>query len=448
MFEISQDVLILLLVALGAALALIVILILRKQRQIKRLHEEEAGPGGAGGEGGSGGVLRYAFEDEEKGEEQVKQKGEEKDKQKGKGKVKGKEKEKEGKPDQAETGPTDLESIKASIMPGASKRDAHKPAGKGKEAGEPAEEAVMPEKPEHEEERPPAPFGEEEIQPVEDAGVEEGVDLDHAGDMMKAFPAVKAAGTPPDEARRPAKKAQAKGKRAAEEPGPQDEIEYVDLDEYEESMDEQAEKAEKAKHAGPPLGEEAAQEEKKAARPKRPEDIAEVPEESDEERYGPAKDEGPDVLATPPAGESPEFAPAPSAVQKEEPPESPEPGKPPEPAEAPAEAKEPGDQEPPVEAKPQMEKPPEPPSESSIITTADLSQSPKDFIGKSVTMEGIIKLSSRGRNDVWYVLFDDTGSAVVRSRQDIPSDKVRIFAEIKETRLGQTYLDVLKYEDA
>ena len=68
-----------------------------------------------------------------------------------------------------------------------------------------------------------------------------------------------------------------------------------------------------------------------------------------------------------------------------------------------------------------------------MVTSADLSQSPKDYIGKSVTMEGIIKLSSRGKKDVWYVLFDDTGSAVVRSSEDIPSDKVRVFAEIKET---------------
>ncbi len=88
------------------------------------------------------------------------------------------------------------------------------------------------------------------------------------------------------------------------------------------------------------------------------------------------------------------------------------------------------------------------PSDTTRVTAAELSGSPRSFLGKRVSAEGIINLSSKGKDDFWYVLFDDTGSAVVRSKEEIPFDRCVLFAEVKETRLGQTYLDVQRYDSA
>jgi hypothetical protein len=246
----------------------------------------------------------------------------------------------------------------------------------------------------------------------------------------------------------------------------------VDLDDVEESMDEQAEKAEKPEEAEEPEkpAEAGSIEEKvKRAESMKPEAPSEEPAAKDEEKYGPHEEET-ETLATSPAEEGLEPAPGAFSEEDEVPSPPPEPTEPPE-VKEPEPAPEPssgaiGEMEPiqlPAEnedaqasspapgvapGKPKPRKPMDTSAALSTITSADLAQSPKDYIGRSISMEGIIKLSSRGKKDVWYVLFDDTGSAVVRSGEDIPTDKVRVFAEIKETRLGQTYLDVLKYEKA
>ncbi len=455
MFETSQEVLILLLVGLGAALTIIVVLILRKQRQIKSLQEVDAVPAehpeenkppeegakppeesaktpeeaakapeeAADGEGG----LQYAFADEGEGSED----------------------EQAPRPEQADTGPTDIESIKASIVPGAAKPPPGIPGTEKPEADE----------------KQKLPFGEEDAQPAVESGVEEGVELDQAGAMMEPFPAEKAEEAPSEEDAQPSgelpveEKPPEEVKPPASEPEPEEEIRYVDLDSYEESMDEQAEKAGKPADAG------SMEEEIKRAQSMKPEERAKAPSMKDEEKYGPPNEDDTDTLASSPAEEGPEPAQAPFAENEEEPsfPEPPEVKEPepvpslpnedeegPEPVQLPAD--EDGQAAAPAPGKSKKQQRPRKPMDTSaalsMITSADLAQSPNDYIGKSVSMEGIIKLSSRGKKDVWYVLFDDTGSAVVRSGEDIPIDKVRVFAEIKETKLGQTYLDVLKYEKA
>lgn len=80
------------------------------------------------------------------------------------------------------------------------------------------------------------------------------------------------------------------------------------------------------------------------------------------------------------------------------------------------------------------------------FTTADIANLPESFYGKTVSVEGSLRLSSRSDVDVWYVLFDDTGSIVVRSSQEIPYEQCRLFAVVRRTRLGQTYMEVQKYE--
>jgi len=79
-------------------------------------------------------------------------------------------------------------------------------------------------------------------------------------------------------------------------------------------------------------------------------------------------------------------------------------------------------------------------------TASQIEKSPKSFQGKAVVLEGSLKPSSTGRNDTWYVIFDDTGSAVVRSASEIPFENCRITARVERTRMGQVYLDVIKSE--
>ena len=79
-------------------------------------------------------------------------------------------------------------------------------------------------------------------------------------------------------------------------------------------------------------------------------------------------------------------------------------------------------------------------------SSSEIAESPQNFSGKMVTVEGNIRLSSRGKDDLWYVLFDESGSAVVRSKQEIPYERCRLVATVNQTRLGQTYLEVQKHE--
>ncbi len=80
------------------------------------------------------------------------------------------------------------------------------------------------------------------------------------------------------------------------------------------------------------------------------------------------------------------------------------------------------------------------------ITTASITGSPQDFMGQTVAIEGDLKLSSKGSDDVWYVLFDGKGTAVARSRQELPYTRARIIAKVEKTRLGQIYLDIVRHE--
>ena len=106
----------------------------------------------------------------------------------------------------------------------------------------------------------------------------------------------------------------------------------------------------------------------------------------------------------------------------------------------------------PEEAMPKVDEVPEPREEErpavskAKVSTAQIAEAPEEFHGKAVTIDGSIKLSSKGKNDAWYVLFDSSGSAVIRSRDEIPFDKVRVTAKVEKTKLGQTYLDVRKFE--
>lgn len=78
--------------------------------------------------------------------------------------------------------------------------------------------------------------------------------------------------------------------------------------------------------------------------------------------------------------------------------------------------------------------------------TRELTDNPDSYMGKTVIVEGDLKLSSRGENELWYLIFDDTGNSVVSSKKEIPHEKARIYSEVKKTRLGQIYLDVMKFE--
>jgi len=105
----------------------------------------------------------------------------------------------------------------------------------------------------------------------------------------------------------------------------------------------------------------------------------------------------------------------------------------------------------PTEKAPKPEKRYEPPERpearpSKLAKAGDISSSPDSFLGGVVILEGSIKLSSRGATGSWYVLFDDSGTAVVRSASDIPYESCRLTVKVEKTRLGQTYLEVQKAE--
>ncbi len=80
------------------------------------------------------------------------------------------------------------------------------------------------------------------------------------------------------------------------------------------------------------------------------------------------------------------------------------------------------------------------------IATAEITKDPGSFIDQTVAVEGELHLSSKGEDDVWYVLFDDSGSSIVMSKEEIPLSRCRIIAKVEKTKLGQIYLNVLRYE--
>ncbi|MCD6496074.1 MAG: hypothetical protein J7K54_02270 [Candidatus Aenigmarchaeota archaeon] len=86
-----------------------------------------------------------------------------------------------------------------------------------------------------------------------------------------------------------------------------------------------------------------------------------------------------------------------------------------------------------------------PHDKAPTLKTAEINDDAKTFMDQTVSVEGTLSLSSKG-TDFWYVLFDDSGSAIVRSEKEIPLKSCRITAVVKKTRLGQIYLDALRYE--
>jgi hypothetical protein len=141
------------------------------------------------------------------------------------------------------------------------------------------------------------------------------------------------------------------------------------------------------------------------------------------EREEPVKEAKPEqTIPEPPA--QPPVPPEPPKPKEEEVPPKP-------PAQAPA---------PPEPPKPKEEAP------SAKTSTSEIAESPQTFSGKMIMVEGNIRLSSRGKDDLWYVLFDESGSAVVRSKEEIPYERCRLVVTVNQTRLGQTYLEVQKHE--
>ena len=51
-------------------------------------------------------------------------------------------------------------------------------------------------------------------------------------------------------------------------------------------------------------------------------------------------------------------------------------------------------------------------------------------------------LSSKGESDFWYLLDDDSGTIVLRSKEEIKSESCKIDGEVKKTGLGQVYVEV------
>ena len=72
---------------------------------------------------------------------------------------------------------------------------------------------------------------------------------------------------------------------------------------------------------------------------------------------------------------------------------------------------------------------------------------PEHYMGKPVAITGNVRLSSKGKDDFWYVLFDGTGSAVIRSREKLSSEKCKIHGRVEKTKLGQVFLEVQNSEE-
>jgi hypothetical protein len=86
-----------------------------------------------------------------------------------------------------------------------------------------------------------------------------------------------------------------------------------------------------------------------------------------------------------------------------------------------------------------------PPADQGI---AEFFTTPENFKGRTLSLEGDLSLSSKGDGDFWYVLSNESGSAVARSTNELPEGKVKIVAKVDQTRLGQVYLNVEKATSA
>jgi hypothetical protein len=80
------------------------------------------------------------------------------------------------------------------------------------------------------------------------------------------------------------------------------------------------------------------------------------------------------------------------------------------------------------------------------VGSAEIVKDPKSFVGQTVSVQGDVQLSSKGAEDAWYVLFDKSGSSVLRSKEEIPLKRCKVTAKVEKTKLGQIYLDVIRYE--
>ncbi|UCD02769.1 MAG: hypothetical protein JSV63_03220 [Candidatus Aenigmatarchaeota archaeon] len=80
------------------------------------------------------------------------------------------------------------------------------------------------------------------------------------------------------------------------------------------------------------------------------------------------------------------------------------------------------------------------------VDSSEISKDTETFLGQTVAIEGEIQLSSKGIDDFWYVFFDKGGSSVVRCKENLPFNKCRLFVKVERTKLGQIYLDVVRYK--
>jgi hypothetical protein len=95
-------------------------------------------------------------------------------------------------------------------------------------------------------------------------------------------------------------------------------------------------------------------------------------------------------------------------------------------------------------AKPAKEEPAAKPDVEGVIKAAKIAEDPDSFTDSTILVEGVLKPSTEAKNDYWYVLLDDSGSAVLRSNTLLKHEKCRITAKVEKTNLGQTYLEVLR----
>jgi hypothetical protein len=428
MFPLSREVLIGLLVGLGGVLLFILVLIFRKQRELKSIRSEDASPHAARpapedkdkermkeeGKKAKEDEKRRKEEEKTKREEEKARMKEEKRKQKEAEKLRKqeekakREEEKKGPAEEAEppvheTGPTDVRSIKSRILS----------SFHGHSSKPPGEPKVGSSK---EEPEPPA---------------EPSVTGPSVEDIAKQV----ATG-----AGKPAKEKAVEGQPPAPQP-----------------PEKEPEKEEKPVPEPEPLAEEpepAPAPPRKPAKPPKPVVSKKPADESIIEGYEVGEDgmleSYPEARREPEPPPKPEPAAKPAPVdEKDDEVEYVDLGEPEEPAaKPPAAAPEPpAKEEPAPEPAPSAGPPkPMPSGKATEVNAAQVSESPQSFSDRVISIKGTVSLSSKGDNDAWYVLFDESGSVVVRSSKEIPFERVRIAATVSKTRLGQTYLDVRTFE--
>jgi len=86
-------------------------------------------------------------------------------------------------------------------------------------------------------------------------------------------------------------------------------------------------------------------------------------------------------------------------------------------------------------------------ADSKATKISDIVSDPESFTS-DISVEGNLRLSSAGKDDFWYVIYDGTGSAVARSSDKIPHDRCRLTVTVEKTRIGQTFLQVKGYKKA